>query len=101
MRVAAGVVIVGALLQVPTILVVSGHVSLLAGDSWVDIDGYGVLPGSSFRKAVIVTRSAAEMTSLFPTAARTVEDAEREMTAEHNQLMSRSSETDTIRITGE
>lgn len=101
MRLPEGAVIVGALIRVPTILVIQGSASLLAGDDWAHIDGYGVLAGSAYRKALIVARGPVEMTMLFPTQARTVEEAERELTDEHEKLMSRRSESNATVVTGE
>lgn len=100
-RMPAGMVGVGTLIKVPTLLIVHGDVDLLTGDGWIEIRGYGVLPGSAGRKQVFVTRSDVEMTMLFATQARTVEDAEREFTDEFEMLMSRQSESDTVLVTGE
>lgn len=101
LRLGAGVVIVGALLKVPTVVLVHGEVDVFNGDGWVRLEGFSVLAGSAMRKQVFVTRSAVEMTSVFPTTAGTVEEAERAMTDEYEELMSHASALDKVWITGE
>lgn len=100
-RIPAGAVVTGALIKIPTLLVIQGDADVLTGDGWVAVSGFGVLAGSAGRKQAFVTRSAVELTMMFPTQARTVEEAERECTDEHEQLMSRKSERDTVLVTGE
>jgi len=100
-RLDADIVIAGVHIVLPTLLVVHGDADVLIDDGWVAIRGYGVLPGSAGRKQVFVTRSAVEMTMVFPTQARTVEDAEREFTDEYEKLMSHKSVRDEVLITGE
>jgi len=100
-RIPADSVITGAYIKVPTVLIVHGDADVLTGDRWVSLSGYGVLAGSAFRKQVFVTRSAVEMTMVFATQAKTVEEAERELTDEYDMLMSHNSVRDEISITGE
>jgi len=101
-RLEAGVVMVGALIKRDTILIIDGRTSLLAGDNRVDLEGYNVLPGCAGRKQLFVTLGPVVMTMLFPTEAQTVEEAENEVFAEANLLMSRrDSSGDTTTITGE
>lgn len=101
LRIPAGTVVTGALIKVPTILIFHGHAELLTGDGWATIDGYGVLAASAFRKQVCVARTAVEVTMLFATQAKTVEEAEREFTDEYEKLLSRKSMTDEITVMGE
>lgn len=100
-RLAAETVVAGALIRVPTLLVVQGTADVWDGCRWRRIEGYTVLPGRAGRKQVFVARSDVAMTMLFPTQALTVEDAEREFTDECEQLMSRTSTTDAVWVTGE
>lgn len=101
-RLASGVVLVGSLIKLPTVLIVSGSMATLVGDDWIELEGYNVLPGSAGRKQLLVARSNVEMTMVFPTQAKTVEDAENEVFAEADLLMSRSDGSrDTFTITGE
>ena len=98
----AGIVSVGSLIKRPTILIVNGSASVWSGDGWTQLEGYNVIPGSAGRKQIFVTRGPVEMTMIFPTQARTVEEAETEVFAEAELLMSHSDGSrDTITITGE
>lgn len=94
-------VITGALIRIPTILVVNGHCSMLVDDGWHMMNGYHVLPASAGRKQAFVAWSRTSLTMLFPTDARTVEEAEAQFTDEADRLLSRQSSEDTIIITGE
>lgn len=76
----AGMVLTGALMKRATIVIVCGRAAVLAGEEWVELDGYNVCPASAGRKQVFVSRSQVVITMLFPTQARTVEEAEAEFT---------------------
>ena len=80
----------GALLKVPTMLIISGDVSIYIGESVVRKVGYHVLIGDVHRKQAFFCHEDTDMTMLFPTKARTVEEAEEECTYECDKLMSRS-----------
>lgn len=84
-----GSVTIGSLITKATILIVNGSCSMLIGDRRVDLEGYNVLTGSPGRKSMSVTRGPVEMTLIFPTSASTVEEAENEIFAEADQLVSR------------
>jgi hypothetical protein len=60
-----------------------------------------VIPASAGRKQVFVSRSTVTITMLFPTLARTVEEAEAEFTDEAAGLLSRRQDANTVVITGE
>jgi len=100
-RIPADSIITGAFIKVPTMLVVHGDADVLTGDGWASLRGYGVLAGSACRKQVFITRSAVEMTMIFRTRAKTVEEAERELTDEYEKLMSHKSVRDEVVMTGE
>jgi hypothetical protein len=96
------VVMMGSLIKLATVLIVSGPCSVLIGDERVELDGYNVIPGCAGRKQLFVTRGQVEMTMIFPTQAKTVEEAENEVFAESDLLMSRKDGSgDTFTITGE
>jgi len=98
----AGVAIAGAFIQVPTILVVSGNVTVYANDQAYEINGYQVLVASAGRKQLFVAHADTNMTMTFATYAKTVEDAENEFTSEPDLLASRRHENlNTTIITGE
>lgn len=86
-----GIVAVGSLILRATILVVNGPCSMMSGDRRIDLTGYNVLPGLPGRKSFSLTHGPVEMTMIFPTSAKTVEEAENEIFAEADQLMSRNS----------
>lgn len=100
-RLEPGTIISGALIKVPTTLIVQGHCEVLVNDGWATLIGYHVFPASAGRKQIFVARSKTMITMLFATQAQTVEEAEREFTDEAELLMSRKSENDVVTITGE
>ena len=100
-RLDANVLIVGVLIKRPTMLVVRGSAWVFAGERWYVINGYNVIPASAGRKQMYVTAAPTEITMMFPTKAKTVEEAEAEFTDEPDNLISRKSEDDLIVITGD
>jgi hypothetical protein len=100
-RIPQGVAITGALIRIPTLLIVSGHVTVFAGGEPMELQGYHILPGSAGRKQVFVAHADTDLTMVFPSRAQTVEEAEAEFTGEVDFLMSREQSDDTIIFTGE
>lgn len=96
----AGVVLTGALLKVPTVLVLHGDVTAFTGTDEVRLTGFHVLPGSAGRKSAFIAHADTHMTMVFPSGAQTVEAAEEEFTDEAHLLISRTGEN-RITITGE
>ena len=93
---------IGTLIKVPTLVITVGSAKVLVGDQWVDVDGYSVLPASANRKQIAISRGPFIVTMLFPTSAKTVEEAENEFTDETHLLLSRKQEgMNTAMITGE
>lgn len=100
-RLEAGIVMMGALVKRPTVLIVNGPTRVLEGDDWIELDGYNVFTGYAGRKQLFATRGLVEMTLIFATSARTVEEAEADFTDEAGELMSRQDGSrDTVTITG-
>ncbi|HEX5236150.1 MAG TPA: hypothetical protein VFW25_12565 [Silvibacterium sp.] len=97
----AGMVLTGALMKRATLVLVVGSAAVLAGEQWFELDGYNVLPASSGRKQVFVSRSRVVITMVFPTQAKTVEEAETEFTDDAARLLSRRQDANQIHITGE
>ena len=77
------------LIKIPTTLVVSGYCYFLAGQQWVKIVGQHVVPAGANRKQICITKEPTTVTMLFPTNAKTVEEAEMQFTDEINDLLSR------------
>lgn len=97
-----GVVAVGSLILRATILIISGDCTILNGTERIDLTGYNVLAGLAGRKQLSLTHGPVEMTMIFPTQATTKEEAENEIFAEADQLMSRrAGEKDQVTITGQ
>jgi hypothetical protein len=96
---AARVAITSVLIKIPTVIVVHGTCRVYAG-AWADIEGYCVIPASADRKMIYVTSAPTDITMIFPSKAKTVEEAEREFTEESELLLSRHCKDDTITITG-
>jgi hypothetical protein len=95
-------VTVGSLINKATILIVNGSCSLLVGDRRVDLTGYNVLAGLPGRKSFSWAYSPVEMTMIFATQAKTIEEAENEIFAEADQLLSRRDDSrDQVTITGQ
>jgi hypothetical protein len=101
-RMLEGDAVVGSLIKLPTLVILNGACSVLAGDRVAEYEGYNLIAGSSGRKSVFLARGDVELTMIFPTSARTIEDAENEVFAEADLLMSRTDDSlDTVVITGE
>lgn len=100
-RIPKGVVITGARIRIPTMLIVSGHVTVFIGGDTIELHGYHVLPASAGRKQVFLAHADTDLTMLFPSCAKTVEEAEAEFTDETELLMSRQQPGNLTITTGE
>lgn len=100
-RIPAGVIIVGALIKIPTTVIVSGDCLVTTDGEIMGLDGYGVLRASAGRKQVFRALTNTYLTMLFRTDAQTVEDAEAEFTDEAESLLSRrEGASNSMAITG-
>ena len=101
-RLAADVVLVGALIKIPTTLVIAGRTAVFTGEEWIELEGVHIIPARAGRKQTFRTRDETTLIMSFRTDAKTVAEAEAEFTDEAEQLVSqRAGEHDTITITGE
>ena len=101
-RLQPGTKMMGSLIKLATVLIVHGDCSVLIGDQRVELTGYNVIPGCAGRKQFFWTHGPVEMTMIYPTTLSTVEEAENEVFAEADQLVSRRDGSgDTIVVTGE
>lgn len=98
-RIAPEVVLMGALVKIPTMLIVNGKTAVFTGESWIELEGYHVIPARAGRKQIFIAREETCITMIFRTDAQSVEQAEKEFTDEYEALMSRNSENDTVTIT--
>lgn len=99
----AGCSLTGALVRVPTLLVLNGCARVYLGDGdCARFDGHGVVPASAGRKQAFIAETDTDITMVFATRARTVEDAENELTDEADLLVSRTGQgRNTVLVTGE
>jgi hypothetical protein len=101
-RLIPGEWMIGSRIKLPTVLIVHGNCTVLLGDETVNLSGYNIIPGCAGRQQLFLAHSPVEMTLIFPTSAVTVEEAENEVFADADQLMSRTDASrDTITITGQ
>src|SRR6185312_1838312 len=94
--------LIGAHIKVPTIVITVGSGKVRLNEGLADIQGYQVLPASANRKQIFVSHDGPLIiTAIFPTDAKTVEEAEREFTDEYELLMSNWQDLNEVVITGE
>jgi hypothetical protein len=84
-----GVMITGALIKIPTTLVVHGDVVVFLGEEIIELNGYNVLTASAGRKQAFMAKTETHLTMLFATDSLTVDEAEREFTDEYERLSTR------------
>lgn len=102
MRLPAGVMICGALIKVPTTLIVNGSVTVWANGGSIDVNGYQVLVGAAGRKQLFYANEDTDMTMVCASTATTVDEAERSFTDEWEMLASRAHpDINTELVTGE
>lgn len=94
--------LIGCHVKRPTTVITVGNGLVSVGRNIQEVRGYRVLPGSAGRKQVFVTLDGPLIiTAIFPTEAKTVEEAEREFTEEYDLLLSHEQDLNTVLITGE
>lgn len=98
----AGVVLTGAFVRVPTLLVFDGNATVNAGDDAITLVGYHVIAASANRRQAFLAHADTRLTMVFATQAKTVTEAEEEFTDEAHLLFSRKpGAVNRINITGE
>ena len=85
----AGALLTGALIKIATTLIISGEVIVYIGDESIDLKGYNVFPAWANRKQAFLAKTDTYVTMVFPTAAKSIEEAEAEFTDDADKLMSR------------
>lgn len=83
----AGVVLTGAEIKIPTLLIISGDVLVYGDEGPVRLTGYHVTLGAAGRKQAFCALADTQLTMLFASAAPTVAAAEREFTDEYEKLL--------------
>ena len=88
-KIPAGVVITGALIKIPTVLLIHGSMKLTAGDKCISVDGFACFKCPAGRKQIMVAKTDCFVTMIFATKAKKVREAEDEFTDEGDLLLSR------------
>ena len=89
LKIPAGVVITGAYIKIPTVLIIHGSMKLTAGDKCFTVDGFACFKCPAGRKQIMVAKTECFVTMVFATEAKTVHEAEDEFTDEGDLLLSR------------
>jgi ABC-type sugar transport system ATPase subunit len=98
----AGHIAACCLVKVPTIVALAGSANLYVGkDEPLRLEGYNVLAASAGRKQAFLSLTDIALTMYTVTNAKTVEEAENELTDEAHTLASRRDGLNTTVITGE
>lgn len=92
-RVAPNMAFTSVMIKIPTLVIVHGECCVFVDGKWHIMSGYNVLAASAHRIQAYATfgENETEITMLFPSAAKTVEEAEAEFTDESEDLLSRRS----------
>ena len=88
-KIPAGVMLTGAQIKIPTILIISGDTLIYGENGSRRYAEYHVALGRSGRKQAFYALKDTYLTMLFPTGATTVDEAERKFTDEYEKLFSR------------
>ncbi len=88
-RIPAGVMLTGARILIPTILIISGDALVYGENGPERFSGYHVALGQCGRKQAFYALQDTYLTMLFPTGAKTVDAAEQQFTDEYEKLFSR------------
>lgn len=88
----AGTMITGALIKIPTMLIMVGNGIVYIGSEAIEFAGYRVVAAEANRKQAFIAKSDVYLTMIFPTSAITVDEAEREFTDQFAELLSRKDE---------
>lgn len=94
-------VICGALIKIPTTLIINGNIQVSDGDSVIDIVGFDVFLCEPNRKQLMKANGNTSITMLFKTDAKTIEEAEQEFTDDFLSLVSRREDSINIIYKGE
>ncbi len=98
----AGTLLTGAHIIVPTVCITNGHLVIFTDDVPLELQGYHVIPATEKRKTALYAIAESFFTMLFPTTAKTLEEAETYFTDEVDELSARKQgSTNFALITGE
>lgn len=81
-----GVMIIGALIKIPTTVIVSGNCVVSDGINVVNLEGYSTLMGAPNRRSIFYAIEDTYVTMLCKVKATTIKEAEKEFTDEWELL---------------
>lgn len=85
----AGTFMTGALIKIPTTVILSGDATVILGAVSKRLVGYNVIAASAHRKQAFASHSDTYISMFFPTDAKTIKEAEEQFTDDHELLISR------------
>lgn len=100
-KVPAGNVIASVFIKIPTTVIVVGAAKIFIGEEVIEVHGHNVLPAGKGRKQVFLAITDIFITMIFPTKAKTTEEAEAEFTDDVDDLMSRRDEANNYKLVTE
>lgn len=87
-----GMYLTGALIKIPTTLIICGDTTAFIGDRLVRLKGYNTITAEAGRQQVFYGHEDTYITMMFPTNASTCEEAEEEFTDDYALLTTRRKE---------
>lgn len=84
-----GIAIAGALIKIPTVIMVTGDFAMTCGGRTVRLKGAHIFRASAGRRQIFVAYEDTTISMSFATRAKTLLEAEAEFTDETDLLMSR------------
>ena len=88
-KILAGTLVTGVPMSDDHVCIISGDITVTAGDDVIRFTGYNVIPASRGLKRIVYAHQETSWTAIFKSGATNVDDAEIEMSAEYNKLQSR------------
>lgn len=85
----AGSILAGAVIKVPTVVIVHGVCSVTTGSKTLHVDGFAVLKGAAGRASVWRATTETTITMVYASSAVSCEAAEEEFTDEYQKLLTR------------
>ena len=95
-RIPAGVTVTGVMIDPPTTMIAHGDWAVWQGGEWVLFTGFHVIPAAPGRRQIVRAITESTITLVFPCSAKTVREAEQEMSHEWRLLQSQDEYPDTI-----
>lgn len=88
-----GTIIVGALIKIPTTIIISGNCNVLVGKDVYNINGYDVITAKADRKQVFTAIEDTFITMIFKTDHRDIDSVEKQFTDDYDKLMKQNYKT--------